>query len=239
LLPGIFLNSHSKAVLQIFVCLPELNTLAMTSEKRIIREACVENLYQAISAEKNGAERLELCMDLSVGGVSPDTGLLRSVHELCQIPVMVMVRPRGGNFVFSAEEFEQMLNDVDTYKEPGCHGIVSGILKPDNTVDVERTRLLRNRAGELDFTFHKAFDLTTDKEKALEDVIASGATRLLTSGGAESAVIGLQELNRLHYQANGRITILVAGKVTSRNLPDLMKQTDIHEFHGRKIVEVN
>src|SRR6056297_1648977 len=174
----------------------------------ILREACVENLYQAISAEKNGAARLELCMDLSVGGLSPDTGLLRSVLELCQIPVMVMVRPRGGNFVFSDEEFEQMLHDVDTFNGLGCHGIVSGILKPDNTVDVERTRLLRDRAGELDFTFHKAFDLTPDKEKALEDVIASGANHLLTSGGAETAVNGLKELNRLHEQANGRITIL-------------------------------
>ncbi len=185
---------------------------------KIIREACVENLQESVSAYKKGAERLELCDNLACGGTSNAYGVLKSVLKAVDIPVMCMVRPRGGDFVYTAAEFESMIDDAKICRSLDAYGVVSGILLPDGNVDVERTKILIDCCGNMPFTFHKAFDLCPNPEKALEDIIACGAQRLLTSGQQLTAQDGMDMLNRLHKQANGRIKIVAAGKVTNNNL---------------------
>jgi copper homeostasis protein len=202
----------------------------------IIREACVENLQQALEAEKNGAERLELCDNLACGGTSNAYGVMKSVIQAMEIPVMCMVRPRGGDFVYSDAEFESMKDDIEICRLLGAAGVVSGILRENGEVDVERTKLLIDLCENMSFTFHKAFDLCPDPPQALEDIIKTGADRLLTSGQKNTAEEGLSMLSRLHAAAAGRIQIVAAGKITKANLKNLQNQTQIIEFHGKRIV---
>lgn len=202
----------------------------------ILKEACVENLKEAISAATAGADRLELCDNLACGGTSNAYGVIKSVLKAVDIPVFCMVRPRGGNFVYSDLEFESMKDDIEICRLLGVHGIVSGVLLPDGNVDVARTKQLVDLCDSMSFTFHKAFDLCPNADIALEDVIKTGANRLLTSGQQKTAEEGLSLLNRLHKKANQRIEIVAAGKVTNENIPLLINSTAIVEFHGRKIV---
>lgn len=203
---------------------------------KIIREACVENLQQALQAENAGAERLELCDNLACGGTSNAYGVLKSVIQAVNIPVMCMVRPRGGDFVYSDAEFESMKGDIEICRLLGAAGVVSGILHENGTVDVERTKALVELCDAMSFTFHKAFDLCPNPQLALEDVIKTGADRLLTSGQEKTAEEGLDMLNQLHSAAAGRIQIVAAGKITKANLENLVSQSQIIEFHGKKIV---
>ena len=202
----------------------------------IIREACVENLQQSLDAWEKGADRLELCDNLACGGTSNAYGVIKSVLKAVDIPVMCMVRPRGGDFVYSDAEFESMKDDIEICRLLGVKGVVSGILFPDGNVDIVRTKILVDLCEHMDFTFHKAFDDCPEPEKALEDIISAGADRLLTSGQKPTAEEGLDMLNRLHHLSKGRIKIVAAGKVTSINLPKLVEHTGIREFHGKKIV---
>jgi copper homeostasis protein len=202
----------------------------------ILRESCVESLNDALLAEFNGVERIEFCDNLFVGGTSVSYGVIKSVLQNLKIPVLFMIRPRGGNFVYSEAEFESMKADVEICRQLGCYGVVAGILLENGNVDMARTKDLVDLAGGMHFTFHKAFDRCPDVKQALEDVISTGVGRLLTSGQADTAENGMDCLNDIYTQANGRIKIVAAGKVTSENLIALSAKTDIHEFHGKRIV---
>lgn len=202
----------------------------------MIKEACIESFEEAVDAEKRGATRIELCDNLEVGGTTPSLENIRLCSEILKIPVFVMIRPRGGNFVYSDNELEIMRSEIIMCKELRIPGVVLGILTPENQIDIERTRELVELASPMQVTFHKAFDEAPDYRQALENVIATGAHRILTSGTKATATEGTNILNQLIEQAGGRITIVAAGRITTENIGELSQLIKTTEFHGRKIV---
>lgn len=203
----------------------------------MIKEACVETLEEAISAEKKGADRIELCADLHLDGLTPPFELMQKTCATLKIPVMVMIRPRGGDFVYSEEEVLLMKNDIDLAKKAGVAGVVFGLLTKDNQIDTENSRVLAEYAKPLPVTFHKAIDLLenpVEGAKILSKI--SGITRILTSGGKTTAKDGSGVIREMIEAAAGKIVILVAGKVTRENLNEIEKITGGTEFHGKKIV---
>ncbi len=186
-------------------------------------EISVESLAAAIAAERGGAHRIELCSDLSVGGVTPSAELMRNARA---------IRPRGGNFVYSDSEFAQMRRDIDLAKSCKMDGLVLGILHADNTVDIKRTRELVKIASPLPVTFHRAFDETPNLHKALEAVIQTGATRILTSGGKRNALLGAAPLSDLVVAAADLIIILPGGGINTSNFAEVIRATRAHEFHS-------
>ena len=203
----------------------------------IILEACVETFQQAATAEANGASRIELCDRLDLGGLTPPMELTGRLLRTLRIPIMAMVRPRGGDFVFSKEEFEGMKTEIDKLKDLGCRGVVIGLLTPEGRIDFKRTRSLVELARPLQVTFHKAFDECADLSLALADLKETGVDRLLTSGGMKTAQEAVLVLNRLIEEAGEMIQLIVAGKVTHENINVLSRQIPLAcEFHGKKIV---
>jgi len=195
-------------------------------------EISVESLASAIAAERGGAHRIELCSDLSIGGVTPSADLMRKTRAAIKIPIFAMIRPRGGNFFYSNSELAQMRGDIDLAKSCKMDGLVFGILHADNTVDVERTRELVRIASPLPVTFHRAFDETPDLHKALEAVIQTGATRILTSGGEPTAAQGATVVSDLAAAAADRITILPGGGINTSNFAEVIRATRAREFHS-------
>lgn len=203
----------------------------------MIKEACVETFEEAISAEKNGADRIELCADLQLDGLTPSFELMQRTCSTLKIPVMVMIRPRGGGFVYSEEEINLMKTDIDKAKKAGVAGVVFGLLTPENQIDIENTRDLAKYAQPLPVTFHKAIDLVEDPvEGAKKLAEIPGITRILTSGGKATAKEGSVVIRKMIEAVEGKIIILVAGKVTRENLSDMEMITGGTEFHGKKIV---
>lgn len=205
----------------------------------MILEACVENYSEAISAQKAGANRIELCENLNVGGTTPSYGTIKLCCEELTIPIAIMIRPRGGDFCYSEDEFRIMQEDIKMCKKIGVQGIVLGILTSNNKIDVLRTKTLIDMARPMQVVFHKAFDEATDPFEALEQLIDLGINRILTSGTKATAFEGKEVLNKLIAQAANRTTILVAGKVTFENVEQLRKEIPTNEFHGRKIVPIS
>jgi copper homeostasis protein len=202
---------------------------------RPVLEICAETLESCLAARDGGADRIELCSFLSVGGLTPSHGLLSIALAQSQLPIHVLVRPRPGDFVYSSTEFEIMIRDVEHAKALGAAGCVIGLLLPDGTVDVERTKELVALAGPLEVTFHRAFDHTRDLPAALEQVIACGCRRLLTSGGQPKVSEGAPTLAKLVEQAGGRIRIAAGGGVTLAAAPLLLQyqNLDLHaSFRG-------
>jgi copper homeostasis protein len=200
--------------------------------KSRLLEIVVDTVEAAVAAERGGADRVELCGDLSVGGVTPDAELLRAVREQIQIPVFVMIRPRAGDFVYSSSEFEEMKASIVTAKELGDDGLVLGILKPDNSADIRRTGELVSLAKPLPVTFHRAFDETADLSVALDDVVQTGAARILTSGGAASALEGAENIASLVDAAADRITIVPGAGINAGNILQVASETRAREFHS-------
>ena len=209
--------------------------------KRFLLEISVQTVEAAQAAERGGADRIELCADLSVGGLTPPRELLRAVREAVRIPIFSMIRPRSGDFVYSAVEFEEMKRAIDVAKESGMNGVVLGILREDRSVDVDRTRELVERAQPLPVTFHRAFDECSRKrsggacaglQQSLEDVIRTGAARILTSGGAKSALEGASILRNLVQLAGERIVILPGAGISAENIVAVVRQTAAREFHS-------
>lgn len=203
----------------------------------MIREACVETFEEAVLAEKFGAERIELCADLHLDGLTPSFELMQKTCSTLKIPVMVMIRPRGGDFIYSEEEITQMKSDIDIAKKAGAAGVVFGLLKKDNQIDIENTRLLAEYAQPLPATFHKAIDLLENQVEGARILTeVPGITRILTSGGKATAFEGSPVIKEMIEVSKRKIMILVAGKVTHENLTEIEKLTGATEFHGKKIV---
>lgn len=195
-------------------------------------EICVETLDAALAAERGGADRIELCENLQVGGVTPSTDLMRAVRSQVHIPVFAMIRPRAGNFFYSEMEFKQMARDLGIAKGLGMDGVVLGLLGADHRVDVQRTRTLVDLARPLPVTFHRAFDETPNLREALQDVIATGAARILTSGGGPSAEQGVAALAELVDAGRKRIRIMPGAGISAANIERILETTRAREVHS-------
>ena len=195
-------------------------------------EVCVETVESAIAAERGGAHRIELCSALLEGGLTPSYGLILQTLKQLTIPVYVMIRPRGGDFLYSAMEFQIMQQDILQAKSLGAAGVVLGILTADGRIDVERTRHLVQLAGPMEVTFHRAFDRSADLSQSLEDVIATGADRILTSGGATVVTAGMEQAAAVFRQAAGRIAIMAGSGVNASNVRSIMLRTGILHYHA-------
>jgi copper homeostasis protein len=197
-----------------------------------ILEISVETLERALAAERGGAHRVELCSELSQGGLTPDEELLRSVREMLRIPIFAMIRPRGGDFIYSDAEYAAMEREIETARQFGVDGLVFGILQRNGHVDVRRTRQLVELAQPLPVTFHRAFDVAADLHKALEDVTKTGAARVLSSGGAATAVEGVNRLRELVKDAASRIVVMPGSGIGASNVRVVAKATGAREFHA-------
>ncbi len=200
--------------------------------RKCLLEISVESLEAAMAAERGGADRIELCGNLSIGGITPATEVLRAVRAQLRIPIFSMVRPRAGDFVYSTGEFAEMKRSIAGAKESGADGVVLGILTTDRRVDVARTRELVQSAKPLPVTYHRAFDEAADLRQALEDVIASGAKRILTSGGTKSALEGAAVLADLIEAAGERIFIVPGAGINAANIRQVVPRTKAREFHS-------
>jgi copper homeostasis protein len=194
-------------------------------------EICANSYQSAKNACDAGAHRIELCQELSVGGITPSYGLLQQVIQNLEIPVFILIRPRGGGFVYSDTEFNIMKHDIQLCKDLGCHGIVSGILKEDKTIDVKRTQELVELSRPLTFTFHRAFDEVVNPKQVLEQLIDLGVERVLTSGQKATAEQGLELLEELNKISNNRITILAGGGINAENVLKF-KEVGLKEIHA-------
>jgi len=194
-------------------------------------EICANSYQSALNAEVSGAHRIELCTELSVGGLTPSYGELQQVTKAISIPVHVLIRPRSGDFCYSEEEFEVMKTNIELCRVAGVSGIVSGVLNKDRTLDVYRTRELMSLAKSMDFTFHRAFDEVNDPFKALEQLIDLGVNRILSSGQKEKAEDGLELLEALVQHADGRIGIMAGSGIAAHNVAKF-KAIGITEVHA-------
>src|SRR6266487_3705237 len=200
--------------------------------EQILIEVCVDSVASAIAAERGGAQRIELCSDLVEGGVTPSFGVLGVVRSKVSIGVHPIIRPRPGDFCYSDEEFDIMRRDIEVAKSEGADGVVLGILSSDGHVDVERTRELVELARPLSVTFHRAFDVSADLFLALEAVCASGANRLLTSGGEQECLQGVDTIAQLVKASHGRITIMAGGRIGLNNAVTIIERTGVKEIHA-------
>ena len=198
---------------------------------RIVLEICVESVDHAVAAECGGANRVELCSDMSIGGITPSAGLMRVARKHVRIPIFALVRPRRGNFFYSRIEFETMVADIEAAKKMGMDGIVLGLLNPRSEVDIPRTRELVELARPLPVTFHHAFDAAPHLQRALEAVMKTGAKRILTSGGKPRAADNLAGLAKLVERAGEQILIMPGGGISARNVARISNQTLAREIH--------
>ena len=199
--------------------------------EKIKLEVIAESVESALAAQKGGADRLELCVNLIQGGVTPNFGLIKTIKKVVSIPVFTMIRPRAGDFVYSDLEFEVMKNDIEVCKELNVDGVVLGILNQDGNIDIKRTRELVELAGDMEVTFHRAFDLSRDPVDCLEQVIDTGAARVLTSGWNQNVDLGLDTLRKLNKQSDSRIIILAGGGVNKGNIQGIIEQVGLKECH--------
>lgn len=200
-------------------------------------EACCPDMESVRRAVQAGAGRIELCEELEVGGITPSEALIRSaLAEAGPVPVNVLIRPRGGDFVYTPAEVKQMVQSVRACKGAGASGVVVGALKSDGSVDIDTVSRLVREAGPLDITFHRAFDESTDLKRALEDIIGLGIRRVLTSGGCPTAYQGRFVLRDLVRQSAGRISIMPGCGVRSSNIEEIASVTGAREFHGSRLL---
>ena len=193
-------------------------------------EICANGLQSAINAQTAGATRVELCDNLYEGGTTPSPATIKLARKYLKIKIHVLIRPRGSDFLYSDLEMEMIKEDIRFCKEIGCDGVVVGFLNADGTVDVERTREIVDLAKPMSVTFHRAFDMTPDPFEALEQIIISGAERILTSGQQNKAPDGIDLIKKLVEKADGRIIIMPGAGINGGNIK-MMKETGAREFH--------
>ncbi|XP_054721462.1 copper homeostasis protein cutC homolog [Uloborus diversus] len=194
-------------------------------------EICVDNIVSAKNAALAGANRLELCSELSVGGLTPSVGLFKTVQKIVNIPIHVLIRPRSGHFEYDEEEINVMEEDIQNFINLGVDGIVLGALK-GSEIDMMLCRRLIGLCENVPVTFHRAFDLCTDHTKALEDAISLKCSRILTSGFSPSAYNGMSEIQELVKKAMSRIIIMPGCGITVNNLAEIKEVTNAKEFHA-------
>ena len=201
---------------------------------KIILEICTEHIASALAAQEGGADRIELCQNLSVGGTTPSFGMIEAARRLLNIKVFVLIRPRGGDFVYSDDEFSLMQMDIHCCGKLGCDGVVIGMLNADGSIDVRRCAVLISIARQynMQVTFHRAFDCCRNLPEGLESIIELGCERVLTSGGHLTAPEGTAVLRQLVSQAGERIIILPGSGITVENAATLIKNTGAKEIHG-------
>ncbi len=202
-----------------------------------VKEVCVESFQETIAAVAAGATRIELCEHLVCGGTTPSYGTIKQVLTKFNVPVMVMIRPRGGDFCYSADEFEIMCQDIEVCKELKATGVVFGLLNKDHSIDVERTAQLVQFAKPMQVTFHKAIDESTDLLLAVSQLKEIGVNRILTSGGKATAIEGSEMLLDMLKIAGNTLKIIVAGKVTWENFDLIRQLIPSSDYHGRRLVE--
>lgn len=194
-------------------------------------EICAGTLNSALIAQANGADRVELCDNLAEGGTTPSAGMISQCKKLLHIPFFPIIRPRGGDFVYSRAEFEVMKDDVIFCRKLNCEGVVIGMLREDGNVDVERCSELISLAGSMQITFHRAFDRCKSMGKSLEDIVGLGCHRILTSGGKVHAIDARNKLKSLVEQAGSRISIMPGSGINNYNLKEILRETGAYEFH--------
>jgi len=195
-------------------------------------ELCAETLEAALAAQSGGANRVELCADLACGGITPGAELMAVTTRSLAVPVHILIRPRGGNFVFSTAEYDLMHRQVEQAKRAGASGVALGLLCADGTVDVKRSRELVELARPMDVTFHRAFDEASDLREALERVIETGADSLLTSGGAPDVLSGADFIAALRRQAGERIQLIAGGGLRLESLLETVRRSGVFSLHG-------
>lgn len=201
-------------------------------------EACVDSIDSAIEAELGGADRVELCGELLQGGVTPSAGLIGGVCERIKIPVFALIRPRTGDFLYDDDELDVMLRDIEVIRSLNVEGIVIGALTRDGDIDIGTLYTLIAAAGDMNVTFHRAFDFVKDQRVALEALIELGVDRVLTSGGAPSALEGVAMLAELVDQGGSDIAILAGGGINAANAAEVVRLSGVMEVHVRAAAEV-
>lgn len=195
-------------------------------------EICVNSIHSALAAQHGGANRIELCDNMAEGGTTPSPGMILQCRRLLSLQIFPIIRPRGGDFLYTDEEFNVMLQDILFCKESGCEGVVLGILKADGSIDTERCAMLIAQARPMQVTFHRAFDRCNDLARALEEIIRLGCERILTSGAEINAEDALPRLRELVEQANGRIGIMAGSGVNEGNISYIALKTGVRQFHS-------
>ena len=206
------------------------------SQNKKIEIACF-NLQSALIAQKAGADRVELCADMTFGGTTPLIETIQQAREHLTIDINVMIRSRGGNFVYSDSEFEQMKSEIETIKKLGVNGFVFGILNEDKSINIEQNLALVELAKPLPCTFHRAFDQVSNYEKALEEVISCGFSTILTSGTFPNVMEGKEVLKQLVIQAKNRIEIMPGGGLRSTNISELNEMVNANWHHSSAITD--
>jgi copper homeostasis protein len=224
-------NRESSSTLPTLALPADCRKLLPRMTNQTLIEVCVDSVESALAAQAGGADRIELCQDLSEGGLTPSAGLFATVRERVKLPIAVMIRPRGADFCYSEPEFEVMRSDLQFAKQAGANMMVLGLLTPDGSIDVARTGELIALARPLPVTFHRAFDMVCDAGTALEDLIRLEVERVLTSGLERTAAEGLDRIMTLMRLAQGRITIVPGGGISEHNLPKILATTGAREFH--------
>lgn len=205
--------------------------------RHLILEACVESLAEAIQAEINGAHRLELCSRLDLDGFTPDLELTKQVLDRVKVPVKVMIRPKGGDFVYSDVEFEKMKDEINFFKTLNIQGVVFGILDETNHLNLKQIQSLADLAFPMEVTIHKAIDETPNILQSVSELLSvDHITSILTSGGSATAIEGKETIQQMINLAGKNLKIIPAGRITSENLNEVHHLIGSAEYHGRKIV---
>ena len=199
-------------------------------------EICVENTDGLIAAQNAGADRAELCASLLEGGLTPSVGVVREAQRVATIPFYVMVRPRGGDFLYSDIEYRSMIEDVKAFRDMGVEGVVFGCLTPEGTIDEERMSALVEAARPMKVTCHRAFDMTRDHREAIEALVRAGVDRVLTSGLHDTALDGLDVLADTVAAAAGRIVVMGCGGLDATNIAQVLDRTQAPEVHFAALV---
>lgn len=202
------------------------------TKNKILFEVCVDSIESSLIAGQSGADRIELCADLNIGGVTPSYGTIKTVLDRLSIPVYVLIRPRSGDFLYTSPEYDVMKQDILFCKEAGARGIVTGILNQDGTIDRTRSQELIDLARPMSVTFHRAFDFTRDAIESLDLLIEMGVDRLLTSGQETDAYSGINMIKKLVEHSSGRIIIMPGGGVNEQNIREIIKSTGVKEIHA-------